>query len=269
MQSFVGDIERRDTFPSHEEFVREFMSVSRPVLFTRAMADWSAWSAWNLDWLERQHGSVLLKGKQLSVRDWIAKMKDALANGRIEYLSVPIEEIPGLAKDFSLPDYYRFELLRRTETWIGPAGTRTPLHCDYSENLFCQVIGRKRFQLYSPDAISALEPAIDYALYRDYVPEYIAHERNGRGDDLETILAHEPVKPRFDFVIEPGEVMYLPYGWFHRVSGLEFSWSISSRWVTPGMILRRLPSVVANTLKGEPARSVKKIREELTRSNAP
>ena len=269
MQSFVGEIEKREFFPSHEEFVREFMNGSRPVVFTQAMAGWRARAEWSLEWLERQHGSVVLKSKQTSVREWIAKMKDAQAKGRIEYLSVPLEEIPGLGTDFSLPDYHRLDLLRRTDIWIGPAGTRTPVHCDYSENLFCQVMGRKRFQLYSPDAISIFQPALDFALYRDYVPEYTAQERNGRGEALETILANDPVKPKFDFVIEPGEVMYLPYGWYHRVSGLEFSWSVSSRWVTPGMLARRLPAVVANTLRGEPARTVKKIREQVTRSNAP
>jgi hypothetical protein len=269
LQPFVGNIETRESFPSYEEFTRVFMRASRPVLFTHAMEGWRARSSWSLEWLEQQHGSVVLKGKQLTVREWISKMKDALAHGRIEYLSAPLEEIPGLAGDFLLPDYHRIELLRRTEIWIGPGGTRTPVHCDYSENLFCQVLGRKRFQLYSPEARSIFQPALDYALYRDYLPEFVAHERNGRGDALDTILAQEPIKPQFDFVIEPGEVMYLPYGWYHRVSGLEPSWSISSRWVTPGMLAGRLPAILSNMIRGEPTRTVKKIREELTRSSAP
>jgi hypothetical protein len=245
------------------------MNKSRPVLFTRATAHWPALSRWNIDWLERQHGDVFMKSKQLSVRGWIAKMRDASAQGRIEYLSVPLTDLPGLARDFSMPRYHPFDTLLRNELWIGPGGTRTPVHCDYSENLFCQVIGRKRFQLYSPDAISSFKPALDYALYRDYLPEYTHHERNGRGDELDTLLAQDPVKPKYDFVIEPGELIYLPYGWYHRVSSLEHSWSLSSRWLTPGMLARRLPAVVLNTIRGEPQRTVKKLQAELTRSRAP
>lgn len=269
VQSFTGNIEKRESLPPHDEFMRECVNASRPVLFSQAMAGWPARSQWSLDWLEQRHGSVFMKSKQMSVREWIAKMKQSLANGHIEYLSVALQEIPGLARDFSLPTYHRFDLLRQLQIWIGPAGTRTPVHCDYSENLFCQVMGRKRFQLYSPEAISVFQPALDFALYRDYIPEFTAHERDGKGDALETLLANEPVKPKFDFVIEPGEVLYLPYGWYHRVSGLEFSWSVSARWVTPGMLARRLPTVMANALRGEPTRTVKKIREQLNRSNAP
>src|SRR5260221_206682 len=34
--------------------------------------------------------------------------------------------------------------------WIGPAGTRTPLHHDTTNILFCQIHGRKRVELISP-----------------------------------------------------------------------------------------------------------------------
>lgn len=263
MKSFTGNIELRETFPPHAEFTREFVHRSRPVVFTRGTEGMPARSRWSLDWLEREHGSVFLKSKQLSVRDWISKLRAISAAGGIEYLSIPLGDIPGLAADLAIPRYQRCSLLSRTELWIGPGGTRTPVHCDYSENLFCQVVGRKRFQLYPPSAISVFEPALDFPLYRDYALEYADHERDGRGSSLEQILASAPIGPEFDFVLEPGEVIYLPYRWYHRVSGLELSFSVSSRWVTPGQLARRMPALVANFLRGEPQRTERRIRQEL------
>lgn len=261
MKSVTGNLEIRETFPPHDEFLRDFVHRSRPVIFTRTTEGMPACSTWGLDWLERAHGSVFLRARQLSVRDWIAKLKVAMSEGEIEYLSVPLAAIPGMAADLTLPRYQRLSSLLRIELWIGPGGTRTPVHCDYSENLFCQVVGRKRFQLYPPSAISVFEPALDFLLYRDYAPEYADHERDGRGTPLDQILASEAIAPEYDFVIEPGEVLYLPYRWYHRVSGLELSFSASTRWMTVGQLARRLPAVVANLVRGEPRRAVRRIRK--------
>lgn len=266
MKSFTGNLETRETFPPHDEFMREFAKQSRPVLFTRATDTMPARLKWNLDWLEREHGSVFLPSKQLSVRDWIAKMKATSAEGGIEYLSIPVTEIPGLAAHLTFPHYERFSSLLRIELWIGPGGTRTPVHCDYSENLFFQVVGRKRFQLYPPAAISVFKPALDFLLYRDYAVEYADHEKDGRGSPLDQILAREPIKPAFDFVIEPGEVLYLPYRWYHRVSGLELSFSASARWVMLGQLAQRLPALVTNLVLRQPQRTVIRIQQELDRS---
>jgi hypothetical protein len=266
MKAFTGDLETQDSFPSHGQFMREFANPSRPVLFTGVRDAMPACAKWSLDWLEREHGEVFLPSKQLTVRDWIAKMTATSKAGGIEYLSIPLTELPGLGADLAFPHYERLSSLLRIELWIGPGGTRTPVHCDYSENLFCQVAGRKRFQLYPPSAISVFKPALDFPLYRDYAVEYADHELDGRGCPLDQLLARESIKPELDFVIEPGEVLYLPYRWYHRVSGLEPSFSASARWVTLGQLARRVPAFVTNLVLREPQRSVRRIQQDLERA---
>ena len=265
MKLISGHIEPRETFPSQDELVRAYVDRSRPVIFTGVADRMPACGKWSLDWLEREHGSVFLPSKQLNVRDWIAKMKTAAGRREIEYLSAPLSAIPGLSADVPFPRYQRLSSLLRLELWVGPGGTRTPVHCDYSETLFCQVAGRKRFQLYPPSAASVFKPALDYPLYRDYALEYADHELDGRGCPLDQLLAREVLKPTFDFVIEPGEVLYLPYRWYHRVSGLEPSFSASARWVTFGQLARRVPAVVAQLVRGEPRRTVARIQHNLDR----
>jgi hypothetical protein len=118
--------------------------------------------------------------------------------------------------------------------WLGPAGTVTPLHCDYDDNIFAQIWGTKRI---------FLSPAHhDEFLY--------ANEANA-------ILfgsPFDPEAPDFDkfplarqasmieCIVEPGEMLYVPAGWYHQVRALTFSLS-ANRWA------RAMPYA----LNGEPA----------------
>jgi len=105
--------------------------------------------------------------------------------------------------------------------WLGPAGTVTPLHCDYDDNIFAQALGSKRVILAPPHHDAFLYPR-----------------------DANPILAgspFDPERPDYDrwplaraaaFVectVAPGELLYVPAGWYHQVRALTFSLSVN-RW---------------------------------------
>ena len=48
--------------------------------------------------------------------------------------------------------------------WLGPAGTRTPLHRDPYHNLLCQAWGGKAVRLHAPEHAAALAPYTQHAL---------------------------------------------------------------------------------------------------------
>jgi hypothetical protein len=105
--------------------------------------------------------------------------------------------------------------------WLGPSGTVTPLHCDYDDNIFAQIWGAKRIFL-SP-------PHHDEFLY--------AREANA----LLFSSPFDPEAPDFDkfplarqatmieCVVQAGELLYVPAGWYHQVRSLNFSLS-ANRW---------------------------------------
>ena len=105
--------------------------------------------------------------------------------------------------------------------WLGPAGTVTPLHCDYDDNIFAQVWGSKRIFLAPPHHDQYLYPS-----------------------EANAILFGSPVDPEApDFdkfplarhasltecIVHPGELLYVPAGWYHQVRALTFSLS-ANRW---------------------------------------
>jgi hypothetical protein len=114
-----------------------------------------------------------------------------------------------------------FDKMGPPRFWIGPAGTVTPLHCDYDDNIFAQIWGAKRIFL-SP-------PHHDEFLYTS---------------EANAILFGSPVDPEspdfekfplarqacmIECIVHPGEMLYVPAGWYHQVRALTFSLS-SNRW---------------------------------------
>ncbi len=94
--------------------------------------------------------------------------------------------------------------------WFGPAGTVTKLHHDMSNVLFLQVYGRKRFRMFSPWELSLLEGAT--SMYASVDPEDPASGYEDKG---------------YDFVLSPGDALFIPLGWWHHVRALDVSISLA------------------------------------------
>jgi len=105
--------------------------------------------------------------------------------------------------------------------WLGPGGTVTPLHCDYDDNLFAQIWGSKRIFLAPPHHGEFLYPREANALlfgspFDPEAPDYDAYP-----------LARQAAL--VEVVVEPGDMLYVPAGWYHQVRALTFSLS-ANRW---------------------------------------
>lgn len=125
----------------------------------------------------------------------------------------------------------------RTNTWIGPQGTFTPIHRDPYENLFVQVVGRKRFHLFPPGP----EPFLylqkeGTQMNTSTVPtEACLLRGEGEGDEVrsnEFPLLEEAAKQQgaAHVEVEAGDALFLPRGWFHCVASLTTSASVNFWW---------------------------------------
>ncbi|MFJ2987028.1 cupin-like domain-containing protein [Collimonas sp. NPDC087041] len=105
--------------------------------------------------------------------------------------------------------------------WLGPAGTVTPLHCDYDDNIFAQIWGSKRIFLSPPHHDEFLYPREANAILfgSPFDPE---------APDFDKFpLARQATM--IECIMQPGELLYVPAGWYHQVRALTFSLS-ANRW---------------------------------------
>lgn len=114
-----------------------------------------------------------------------------------------------------------FEKMGPPRFWIGPAGTVTPLHSDFDDNIFAQVWGRKRIFLAPAhhDAFLYTREANPVLFGSPFDPEAPDYERYP--------LARQA--SMLEVLVEPGDMLYIPAGWYHQVRALTFSLS-SNRW---------------------------------------
>jgi LPS sulfotransferase NodH len=224
---------------SRDEFRDRYYAANRPVILTGLMADWRALTAWTPDYLKRVAGEQsveVMTGRNSDPRYEIncaahraemsfADYVDLVFNGgpTNDYYLVANNrffERPGtrpLLQDFrTFPEYLtETQTGRMAHFWFGPAGTVTPLHHDTSNILMAQVTGRKRCRL-----IAAAQ--WQYVYNRESVfsevdcenPDLVRFPKFGNANVI-------------DFVLQPGEVLFVPVGWWHHVRSVDVSITVS------------------------------------------
>ncbi|KAJ0168361.1 Lysine-specific demethylase 8 [Colletotrichum tanaceti] len=133
--------------------------------------------------------------------------------------------------------------------WLGPAGTITPLHTDGYHNLLCQAVGAKYVRLYAPHDSEALCPrgvdcdgdedgdgdeGTERKVDMSNTSAFDVGAAEGWDPDPEGRDAIELEEFRglrhWDCVLEAGDALYIPIGWWHYVRGLSVSFSVSFWW---------------------------------------
>ena len=126
--------------------------------------------------------------------------------------------------------------------WLGPKGTKTPLHTDPYHNILCQVVGYKYVRLYSPKETPNLYPhGVDekgISMDNTSQVDICFHSRTTESPaDRDATIRETQMKfPLFqkanymDAILGPGDCVYIPLGWWHYVESLSTSFSVSFWW---------------------------------------
>jgi Cupin-like domain len=221
-----------------EEFRARYYAENRPVKLLGLIEDWPALRLWSPDHFRLYFGhemvdittgrdsdpdyEINLDRHRQTVRfaDFIDAVVSSQGNDSYLVANNHFFGRPGmnlLLNDVGyLPGYLTEEnRAAHTYLWFGPGGTLTELHHDTMNILFCQIYGRKRIILVAPDELPWIYN--DHSVYSPVKVE---------NPDLQRYPLFQYANP-IEVIVEPGEVLFIPVGWWHHVRSLETSISVS------------------------------------------
>jgi lysine-specific demethylase 8 len=156
----------------------------------------------------------------------VADFLQLLVNGAASYMNqVPLKLFPALARDIDL-GRLRLSPIRAVNLWVG-AATRSGLHFDSADNMFGQIYGSKRVLLVAPQFARCVYAFADVPSKSQVDPE---------NPDLQKFPRFAEC-PRLEYQLEPGDLLYIPRGWWHFLAADNISISVNC-W--HGKSLRRL-----------------------------
>lgn len=220
-----------------DTFLVKYLSKHVPVLVRGLAREWPACTLWNQKsyWKNRIAAARTVPveiGQDYMAADWTQQLMPFVEflermeeeQGKRVYLAQHdlFDQIPRLAKDIVIPDYCTSPHVQR-RIWIGPAGTKTPIHHDPYENIFCQIVGYKYILLYPPEAAPYLELDIS-----GMAPNTSTLDIDDPGSNK--IMPHHLDAMHTECILGPGDALYIPQGWYHFIKSLTTSFSVSFWW---------------------------------------
>ena len=155
--------------------------------------------------------------RSVSLPDFMQRLLAEAALETPAALAVQSEIIPDVMPLFAQAN--RLDLVPGVapRIWIGNR-IRVAAHYDLKENIACCVAGRRKFTLFPPDAVAELYPGpfeltpagTPVSMVDMADPDLSAHPR------FPQALARAQVAQ-----LEPGDALYIPYGWWHAVESQE------------------------------------------------
>lgn len=227
--------------PSFDDFVSQYISKNRPVIITDAMHDWVPKQKWSFEYFRETHSDAVVgiqDGREsdphyeqnqrflrTEVRfgDFLNRI-DATESSNDFYMTAgnmgshrqALHKLFEDAAEIDIRGEY-FDFPAEGSLWIGPRGTVTPLHFDMINNFFCQIIGRKRVRLVPSWSLPWV--------YNEY---HVYSEVDAANPDIGLYPEFEKATV-FDFIVEPGEVLFIPLGWWHHLESLDPTVSITRK----------------------------------------
>ncbi|MFI9806632.1 cupin-like domain-containing protein [Streptomyces sp. NPDC052301] len=208
-------VERRSGLTA-EEFESEYRHRMRPVVLEDHVADWPSVKTWSFDHLAERCGSVRVvvdsyntkAAREATLAEFVRMLHD---HRDADTAPIYLQEwyyqttAPELAADMPEMDIAQYDFRRNLygetastnhQLWLGQKGGVTRLHQDsYSVDVMhAQIVGEKLWYVMGPEA-----------------------ELHGTTEADWQKLSDAPGTRLMRCVIKPGDVLYLPANWYHRI----------------------------------------------------
>lgn len=227
-------IERRSGL-TRETFADEYLTPLKPVVFTDLTANWPAIKKWTVDYFKENYGHLSVpvvssnfskpgKGymtadRQIPFKEYLEIMESGPTDLRIFAWNI-FWKAPELREDFAIPTIMDGFVNELPFLFFGCEGSRVTMHydVDMSHVFLNQIHGRKRVILFPPDQSKNLY----------HLPFTVASHVNILNPDFQKYPALAYVRGQ-EVMLEPGETLFIPRGYWHNIEYTDGGYSISLR----------------------------------------
>ena len=229
--------------PELGEFRHEFVRRRRPVVITDAIDDWKALTKWSPSYFCSRVGEISALAYSFPERPRLddhtpvelsrmtfSQFADAIESRApkpnaqlLRYSHMP--SLPALMDDVRVPPYCGAAPALKSNLLFSTSGMVVGLHFDLPRNLLAQVVGTKQVLLVAPEHGRYLYRHPWYSSLRHASPVHF------EDPDLERYPLLRKCR-LFTAVLEPGEMIFIPSGWWHQTAALETSVSINFWWAS-------------------------------------
>lgn len=230
---------------SYESFSAQFDIPRRPVILTDGMSNWAS-ASWNPVQLSTDYTSEQFSagGYKFTFRDYFRYASAVCeADDQAVYLfdATFAEKVPQLAKDYDVPHVFKedlFAVLRSQRPhyrWLiaGPPRSGSSFHKDPNATSAwnAAIYGRKKWVFFPPHSTPpGILPSSDgsHVTAPVSVIEWFTNFY-----DKNTVLDAGGLEA----IVHPGEIVYVPSGWWHCVLNLDMSIAITQNFVSEGNVV--------------------------------
>jgi hypothetical protein len=223
------------------DFDRHYFNLQKPVILKGVIDDQPAALKWSMQWFKQTMGDTMVdlydSKKTSSSKTAITKPDMQMRFG--DYLGIISDDKPfdyriflfnifkqnaALKDDLKCPAIFRSFLKEVGFVFFGGVNSVTRMHqdIDMSNVLLTQFDGKKRVVLFSPEYSGLLYklPFNTFSLVDIEHPDYEKYP------GLKYVQG-------YDIVLERGDTLFMPSGWWHHIEYLTGGFSVSYRKIGP------------------------------------
>ena len=227
---------------SQEEFNRNYLRPQIPVLVKGLVEETPAGKKWTLDYIKEVCGDVTVDvfdnanpnnatafttpDLKMKFRDYVSNITRDEPSSLRMFLFNMFKVKPELRKDFACPSLIKGIMGRVGFMFFGAKGIKVRIHqdMDFSNVMLTQFYGRKKVVLVAPKYSRLL-----------YKLPFNTHSLiNLDNPDLKKYPGLKYIET-YECVLEPGDSVFMPSGYWHYITYLDGGFSVSYRKLAYGL----------------------------------